>query len=380
MDIAGERHRREHGALLRTRRSRSAITRRRSVSGRARAAPHTTSLQTHVSHRIRSQSMAALGLMCTLRPASGKLAQARLHRQEQHATKSDRGCTGVLGSESPRHNPFEKNHGRPHCTNRGRGKTSRGHKGIHPRWRGPPTDRDLRNSPNTKSLTRAQRKHQNDHRLYRLPCTQDTHLRITAAHAREITFPNQRAISLQQSQQRDVIPTNSFRTTSLIPTRLDLPSTTAMTPLDMLTPALAGFLCSVRRTEDLLILWTRGIAITNFRPTRKPLSSRILGKTAAFHCYSNRTVREIFHLSAMQTRSSRTPQSSLDRSMCLGISKPRFFDHPLKHCMTPLQKVHGRVHHRSDPATTRMPVAFCVCCMPFSENFHNTPAMAGNRA
>ena len=218
MDIAGERPRREHGALLRTRRSRSAITRRRSVSGRARAAPHTTSLQTHVSHRIRSQSMAALGLMCTLRPASGKLAQARLHRQAQHATKSDRGCTGVLGSESPRHNPFEKDHGRPHCTNRGRGKTWRGQKGIHPRWRGPPTDRDVRNSPNTKSLTRAQRKHQNDHRLYRLPCTQDTHLRITAAHARKITFPNQRALRLQQSQQRDIIPTNSFRTSSLIPT------------------------------------------------------------------------------------------------------------------------------------------------------------------
>ena len=62
--------------------------------------------------------MAALGLMCTLRPASGELAQARLHRQVQHAPKSCRGCTGVLGTESPRHNPYEKDHGRPHYTNR----------------------------------------------------------------------------------------------------------------------------------------------------------------------------------------------------------------------------------------------------------------------
>ena len=215
--------------------------------------------------------MAALGLMCTLRPASGELAQARLHRQVQHATKSCRGCTGVLGSESSRHNPFEKDHGRPHCTNRGRGKTWHGQKEFHPRWRGAPTDRDVRNSPNTKSLTPSLTPiffpiilHQ------RLPCTQDPHLRITAAHGREITFSNQRAISLQQSQQREVTPTKSFRTTSPIPTGLDLPSTNAMTPLDMIAPALAGFLCSVRRKQGPFILWTRDVAITNFRSTRKP--------------------------------------------------------------------------------------------------------------
>ena len=133
-----------------------------------------------------------------------------------------------------------------------------------------------------------------------------------------------------------------------------------MIPLDMLNyTRVGGVLVLCAKNGRLLILWTRGIAITNFRPTRKPLSSRILGKTAAFHCYSNRTVREIFHLSAMQTRSSRTPQSSLDRSMCLGISKPRFFDHPLKNCMTPLQKLHGRVHHRSDPGATTFEAAHC---------------------
>jgi len=207
--------------------------------------------------------MAALGLMCMLRPASGELAQARLHRQVQHAPKSCRGCTGVLGAESPRHNPFEKDHGRPHCTNRGRGKTWCGQKEFHPRWRGASTDRDVRNSPHTKSLTPISCPiilHQ------RLPGTENPHLRITAAHAREITFSNQRALSLQQSQQRDVTPTKSFRTTSLIPKGLDLPKPNAMTPLDMIAPALAGFLCSLQRKQGPFILGTHDVAITTFRP------------------------------------------------------------------------------------------------------------------
>jgi hypothetical protein len=146
--------------------------------------------------------VAALGLVCDLRPAGGKLAQARVHGQEQHAAKSHRGSKSVFAVEGQRHASVEKDYGRPYFTDRSRGKTCLAQADFHPRWRGISNDRDVQDSSDAKTLSRVLPKHQNDNRLSRRPTPQASQLRPGTTNIKQDTIPDQRALSLQPCQQR----------------------------------------------------------------------------------------------------------------------------------------------------------------------------------